>query len=252
VRASKTGALCDDASSWRGTCAICLDALPFENDKQTFYSCCCKRICTVCHVECRQHDERCPLCRAPPPKSAGEWLRRLEKHAAKGNAEARVMLGTEYSKVGSGHRQDLKRAAQLFELAAAQGHAFAQFKLGLCYKTGIGVEIDSKTAARWLRRAADQGYPLAQYKLGTAFYYGKGVAQSHDEAVKWYRLAAAQGDKDALYYLGVCYGNGLGAPRDLDKALRLFKRAAAKGHAGAASEVEKLEKWLAARSSRPA
>jgi TPR repeat protein len=36
---------------------------------------------------------------------------------------------------------------------------------------------------------------------------------------------------------------------DYDEALRLYKRAAAKGHAGAAAEVDKLEKWLAARSA---
>jgi TPR repeat protein len=243
------GAPNDGAPDWRDTCAICLDQLPVEG--ATFYSCCCKRVCTACYVKCRQHDTRCPLCRAPPPKSDPEWVRRLQKHVDKGNAEAQIMLGGKFFNGGMGLEQDLKRAVQLFEVAAAQGNAEAQDSLGVCYTQGQGVEIDHKTAVQWWRRAAEQGYPVAQCNLGNAFYEGRGVAQSHDEAVKWFRLAAAQGQLDALCNLGTCYGNGKGVARDDHEALRLYKRAAAMGHAKAAAQVEKLAARLAAARPGP-
>ncbi|KAJ1457097.1 hypothetical protein M885DRAFT_615709 [Pelagophyceae sp. CCMP2097] len=239
----KATALKDDAPDWRGTCAICLDLLPI-------YECCCKRMCTACSDKCRQHDKRCPLCRMPSAKSAAKSLRRLQKHVDKGNAEAQVALGDNYREGAHGLKKSPKRAVQLSELAAVQGHAIAQNVLGSCYDEGNSVKIDYKTAALWYRRAAEQGSPVAQYSLGMRFYRGNGVAQSYEEAVKWYRLAAAQGYADALYNLGACYATGHGVPLDLNEGLRLFKRAAAKGCAGAAAEVEHLKAFLAAAHGR--
>jgi TPR repeat protein len=236
----------DDAPDWRGTCAICLDLLPVDVDRQTFYECCCNKICTACSDKCRQHDARCPLCRTPASNSDAEWVRRLQKHVDKGNVEAQFMLGIVYRDGGKGFQQNFKRAAQLYELAAVQGNADAQTNLGFCYTQGQGVEMDHKAAALWYRRAAKQGFPAAQFDLGLAFDNGKGVAQSHDEAVRWYRLAAAQGDAKALFNLGVSYENGEGVVEDYDEALRLYKRAAAKGHAGATVAVAELVAFLAA------
>jgi TPR repeat protein len=161
----------------------------------------------VCSDKCEQYDDRCPLCRAPATKSDAEWMRRLQKHVDKGNAEAPDVLGTEYRDGGMGLQQDYKRAFKLFERAAAQEHAEAMNNLGTCYDRGQGVKIDHKAAAQWFQRAAEQGYPNAQANLGGMFYAGKGVEQSYDEAV---RLAAAQGFPDALYNLGACHGNGRG------------------------------------------
>ncbi len=94
---AKASALNDDKPDWRGTCAICLDLLPVDGGK-TFYSCCCKKICTACSRKCLEYDTRCPLCRTPTSTSNAEWLRRLQKHVDKGNAEAQTMLGAAYLK----------------------------------------------------------------------------------------------------------------------------------------------------------
>jgi TPR repeat protein len=250
VQAAKTaeaGAPNDDAPSWRGTCAICLDALPLEGDQQTFYECCCKSICTACSGECWQYDERCPLCRTPVSESEAEGLRRLQKQVDKGNAEAQIMLGGMYRDGGMGLKQNFKRAVQLFELAAAQGHAEAQQKLGLCYARGQGVEIDRKTAVQWWRRAAEHGYAGGQCNLGFASFHGMGAPQSYEEAARWFGLAAAQGMADALFNLGVCHENGQGVPQDDHEALRFLKRAAAQGHAGASAQANKLALALAAK-----
>jgi TPR repeat protein len=194
----------DDSPDWRGTCAICLDELPLEADRQMFFSCCCKKLCTACGSKCLQHDNRCPLCRVPTPNSAAEVLRRMQKHVDEGRAEAQFVLGEDLRLGARGLQESPERSFSLYEHAAAQGHAKAQDALGLCYVNGYGVEINHEAAALCFRRGADQGYPYAQTNLGCMFYDGKGVAQSHDEAVKWYRLAAAQGHPDALYNLGGC------------------------------------------------
>eukprot|EP00628_Pelagophyceae_sp_CCMP2097_P039101 CAMPEP_0184254206 /NCGR_PEP_ID=MMETSP0977-20130417/7234_1 /TAXON_ID=483370 /ORGANISM="non described non described, Strain CCMP2097" /LENGTH=291 /DNA_ID=CAMNT_0026559743 /DNA_START=949 /DNA_END=1824 /DNA_ORIENTATION=+ len=236
----KATALNDGTPDWRGACVICLDVLQAGNEQQTFYSCCCQRICAECADKCRQYDERCPLCRAPFP-TLPELLRRVQKHADRGNAEAQFQLGDAYSYGILGLKNNPKRARHFYELAAAQGHARAQFLFGKFYQFGYGVEIDYKTAVLWLRRAAEQGHFHAQCNLGFLFYGGRGVAQSYDEAVKWYRLAAAQGEASALYMLGCCFEGGRGVPEDLDEALRLYKRAAALGSVAAASAVDAVE-----------
>ncbi|KAJ1461210.1 hypothetical protein M885DRAFT_432764 [Pelagophyceae sp. CCMP2097] len=241
-------ALNGETPDWRGTCAICLDLLPIIGDQQTFYACCCKRICTDCSDKWKQHDTRCPLCRALNPTSATESLRRLQEHVDKGNADAQNILGYSYSQGDLGLKQSHKRAIQLYELAAAQGHAPAQNRFGHYYNVGNGVKINYKTAAHWYRRAAEQGHPQAQLNIGLMFYAGKG---SYDEAARWYRLAAAQGHADALYNLGRCYANDQGVPQDYHEALRLCKRAAAKGHASAAAGVEHIAAHLAATRPGP-
>ena len=48
-------------------------------------------------------------------------------------------------------------------------------------------------AAAWLRRAADQGHAQAQYTLGLMYLKGSGVAKDEQEAVVWIRRAADQG-----------------------------------------------------------
>jgi TPR repeat protein len=81
-------------------------------------------------------------------------VRREQKHSGKGNAAAQVMLGDSYRDGLMGLAKSLERAFQLYELAAAQGQATAQFSLECCYEDGIGVKVDFKTAAHWHRLAA--------------------------------------------------------------------------------------------------
>jgi hypothetical protein len=245
---AKASAQSDDVQESRGTCAICFDLLP-PGDGATLYECCCKSICTACSKKCRQHDNRCPLCRTPAHTSEAEWVRRLQKHADKGNGEAQVMLGDAYRDGYMGLRKSPKRALQLYQLAAAQGHAGGQSHLGSCYESGQGVKINFKTAAQWYRRAAEQGFPHAQCRLAGIFHGGTGVAQSYDEAVKWWGLAAAQDEPDALFYLGACYQNGVGVPQDDGEALRCFKRAAAKGCTDSAEAAKELELHIATTRS---
>ena len=76
---------------------------------------------------------------------------------------------------------------------AEQGHADAQFNLGVMYRNGRGVPQDDKTAVKWYTLAAEQGDAGAQNNLGKMYDIGRGVPQDYKTAVKWFRLAADQG-----------------------------------------------------------
>ena len=90
--------------------------------------------------------------------------------------------------------QRINRAIEWFRLAAAQGNAFAQNKLGEQYKIGEGVERDYAQALKWFKLSADQGYAAAQSNLGQLYQFGLGVTADEDEAIKWFKLAADQGN----------------------------------------------------------
>jgi len=77
------------------------------------------------------------------------------------------------------------------------------------------------------RQLAAQGHQWAQRRLGSIYAEGKGVPQDYQEAVKWYRLAAAQGNQFAQINLGVMYTNGTGVRQDFVRAHMWFALAAA-------------------------
>ena len=89
--------------------------------------------------------------------------------------------------------EDYAEAERWYRLAAYQGHADAQYSLGLMYQLGYGVPEEDAEAERWYRLAADQGHADAQSNLGLMYARGDGVPEDDAEAVRWYRLAAEQG-----------------------------------------------------------
>jgi TPR repeat protein len=51
---------------------------------------------------------------------------------------------------------------------------------------------DFATALREWKPLAEQGHARAQYNMGVMYENGQGVPQDNKTAVKWYRLAAEQ------------------------------------------------------------
>ena len=85
-----------------------------------------------------------------------------------------------------------------YRLAAEQGHAYAQFRLGQMYATGgEGVLKDAGEAVRWYRLAAEQGDAEAQRNLGQMYAIGAGVLKDAVLAHMWFNIAGANGDEDA-------------------------------------------------------
>ena len=81
-----------------------------------------------------------------------------------GDAIARLAEGYYY---GRGREKNLRTALQLWERAAALGHAEAQYYRGVCCFYGDGVPRDKEAAFRLWEQAAEQGHVGACRSLET-------------------------------------------------------------------------------------
>lgn len=130
--------------------------------------------------------------------------------------------------VAAYNRGDYTTAEKLFRKAADQGHAQAQFKLGVMYSSGeegVLQEEDDTEAVKWYRKAAEQGFAVAQLYLGFMYEQGLGVPRDDSEAAEWYRKAAEQGDADAQFDLGFMYDEGRGVRQDYVQAHKWYSLA---------------------------
>ena len=180
----------------------------------------------------------------------GHALARLRVDADAGNSKAQFALGEAQFALGEMYEYDYENehgelvpadyaaAVAWYHKAADQGHAVAQFRLGILYRKGVPVHEEA--AAAWYRKAADQGLAGAQCELGRMYEDGKGVPPDEEEeeevhaklAVTWYRRAADQGYPEAQYNLGRMYASGRGDSvlEDAEEAVAWFQKAASRGH----------------------
>ena len=181
-------------------------------------------------------------------------LLECETAAQQGDSEAQFRLGAVYL-LGAGVPRDGKEGIKWYRLAAEQGHVKAQIELKLCldaiyqdhiaaeqgdaesqnrvgvyYADGVGVSQDQAEAFKWHRLAAEQGHAIAQINVGSSYEHGEGVTEDHAEALKWYSLAAEQGHAVAQFDLGNCYYNGVGVRKDHVEAVKWYQLAAEQGH----------------------
>ena len=89
-------------------------------------------------------------------------------------------------------------------------------------ETGIGLARNDMEAVKWYRMAAEQGLAVAQFKLGTMYEKGKGVLQDYSEAANWFRSAANQNFVPAQGSLAILYENGFGVTQDTTQAYIWF------------------------------
>ena len=134
---------------------------------------------------------------------ADDARRRLELTVAaeQGSADAQTELALMHTH-GQGGPEDAAEAERLFQLAAAQGNAKAQFIVGeaLCSRIadGKGDPEDAAEAKRLLQLAAEQGYIGAQFSLGLRHGLGNcGMAKDSQLARRWIEPLAAQGHTEA-------------------------------------------------------
>ena len=75
--------------------------------------------------------------------------------------------------------------------------------IGSCYLHGLGTEKNNEKSFYWYNIAAKQGNALAQFKLGV--YHEKN--KNYKEVLHWYNLSAMQGNHNALLNIGCYYDN---------------------------------------------
>jgi len=162
--------------------------------------------------------------------NAREGLRLIQRAADAGSSEGAHRLALAYAEGLAGIPRDDRRAAQLFETAAAAGHHRAQINLGIFYLSGRGVPRDLVQARAWLEKAAAGGDPHALYLLGRALSESDGQAvEDPVRAADLFRRAAEQGHALAGLRYGLALSEGFGIKRDMAAAQRWLMQAREKG-----------------------
>ena len=119
-------------------------------------------------------------------------------------------------------RELYQDALRLCRPLAERGDSVAQNALAGLYYSGDGVPQDDAEAARWYRFAAEQGHAEAQYSLGLLIYHiGRGVPQDNRQALLWINLAVSQGEENAKRALGVVEKKA--TPADISEARRMAR-----------------------------
>ena len=146
------------------------------------------------------------------------------------------MLSTIYEAGARQLNKNPQAATKLFRLAAEQGLAVAQERLGCCYDECFpfkGVKKDESEAVKLYRLAAEQGDAYAQSNLGS-------LEMDDNQGVRWAKLAADQGECTAQGNLGNRYANGNGVPQDLEQAAPWLKLTARQGGAAARDSYRRV------------
>lgn len=104
--------------------------------------------------------------------------------------------------IGMVHAEEIGEKTT-FQVAAEQGDALAQAKLGAVYLLGReGFEVDEQQAAAWMLKAAEQGLLEAEVVVAAMYDSGLGMSQDVKKATHWYEKAAAKGHGASLAILG--------------------------------------------------
>lgn len=186
-------------------------------------------------------------------------VQQLQTDAQKGDATAQFELARVYLKGAPGLDKDEKKALELLQAAAAQGHAEAMGAVGFIYASGAGVPRNEDEAIRWFRMGAEKGGPKSQLNLGNMLVHGKGTEKNLEEGVAWIQKAADQGLPDAaIAYGNILYFGEYGRAVDYGKAFPYLLKGAESGNAecqnmvgvmfengkGTLASEATAEKWL--------
>jgi len=157
---------------------------------------------------------------------------------------------------------DFERARVEFENGSALGDPRSMYMLGVLHYRGLGVDRDPLEAMKCYRAAAEEGHALAQYRLGMMHRRGfdaftrprssrpdypapsQRLGIAYVEAIKWFTLAANQGLADAQYNLGLMYASGNGIPADFVAAYLWWSVAVEYGSGEAQEKLGLLEAFM--------
>jgi TPR repeat protein len=184
----------------------------------------------------------------------------FEELVQQGDPASACYLGKMYAAGQGGLPEDNIEAFRLYEIAASNNYAEAQYELARMYAEGRGTLEDADEAAKWYESAARNGHAEAQYQVAESefnkavFWLKQSANDDVDDgrvveerrksdlgeysrhiarAMELYQKSAEQGLSDAQYARGRLFASGEGSVRDFKEAVRYYQMAAAQGHVGA-------------------
>ena len=190
--------------------------------------------------------------------------REIQEAAEQGDAQAQYELAALHLLGLGGVGRQPAKVLEWVGKAAAQGHAGAQFYMGICYEEGRAVPSDAAKARELFVKAAAQGHAGAENHLGVlaekagakletvAAHFDRAAGLGdHRAAYNWarvmeadpamrqqvlhrYQAAAEQGLAAAQNNLAwLLQQNSAATEEDLEQAVRWYRAAANQGHADA-------------------
>ena len=206
-------------------CPICFLRLPEFQSGSRYQSCCGKVICSGCAHASVYDDqgnevdnEKCAFCRVQDPTSE-EIMKRIKKRVKLNDPIAINNLGNYYRDGRNGHRQDHKKAFELYHRAGELGHATAYCSIGYAYQHGEGVEVDKKKAVYYYELAAMGEDAIARYNLGLI----EKRAGNYDRALKHFMIAVRDGHSRSLKMIKEFYSRGYTTKDAYMKALQAYQ-----------------------------
>jgi hypothetical protein len=122
----------------------------------------------------------------------------LEKSAAAGSPEAQFRLARLYER-GVGVDEDLAKALELYQQAAAQDYPDAVNEIGFFYFNGaLGLPLDQQKALESFRRAADLKHPEAMFNVASFADDGLVPGLGPQDAAGYLYQALRGGSRDVL------------------------------------------------------
>jgi TPR repeat protein len=173
-------------------------------------------------------------------KNILEAIRLYKSSARKGNADAQLKMADYSNAPEYPTEYDPEEALRWLMLAADNGNAQAQAKVGYCFENGIGVRKDNEVALRWYLLSAKKNFAPAQVAMGNSYSTGSGVPYNLKIAFNWYEKAALLGNANGLYNAGVCYYEGIGTEKNIIRAMKYYHQAAEAGMAQAQYALGKM------------
>ncbi len=187
-----------------------------------------------------------------------ESLAYLCKQVDSGDAQAMFELAYRYY-VG-GNDEDVKKAIELWQLAAELNDSSSQICISYAYYRGIIIKKSEEKCCYWINKAgkndpigqfytarlflegnvlcqstynaleqfkksAESGFSLSAYHIGKLYYEGFDVTRSSTLAAYWFQRAADLELSDAQVALALMYAEGDGVPRSESKMIDLLRRA---------------------------
>jgi TPR repeat protein len=102
-----------------------------------------------------------------------------------------IPCGGYLAELGVGQKcEELKSFFEEWAPKAEQCDPVAQGLLGLTYSHSSATWHE---AVKWFKKAAEQGHAPAQFKLGVRYEYGEGVLQDFVIAHMWYNISGSRG-----------------------------------------------------------
>ena len=98
--------------------------------------------------------QACPMCRAKLPDSAEKMYADAMTIYVSIERRARQGDGVTWGSLSRRQQRRMDEVVRLWEGAAEQGDADAQYNLGRMYEDGHGVDVNYKKAIDWYEKAA--------------------------------------------------------------------------------------------------